>query len=116
LWLLCVYDIRLTLRFCLYCATQLKEDEAHDLAKVMMSRKASRLYGRMKNGIAQKKAKVEVLHKRRKELEKPKDRGGKTVLKLQVERLKEERKDVEQTYSKAVGLMKKAKKQKKKQS
>jgi hypothetical protein len=96
------------------CFVQLKEDEAHDLAKVMMSRKASRLYGRMKNGIAQKKAKVEVLHKRRKELERPKEKGDKTVLKQKVERLKEERKDVEQAYSKALGSMKKAKKQKKK--
>lgn len=95
---------------------QLKEDEAHDLAKVMMSRKASRLYGRMKNGIAQKQSKVELLHKRRKELDRPKEKGAKTVLKQQVERLKEERKDVEQAYSKVGGSMKKAKKQKKKQS
>ena len=35
----------------------------------MMSRKASRLYGRMQRGIAQKKADVDVLHKRRKELD-----------------------------------------------
>ena len=35
----------------------------------MMSRKASRLYGRMQRGIAQKKADVDELHKRRKELD-----------------------------------------------
>ena len=46
-----------------------QEDEAHDLAKVMMSRKASRLYGRMQNGIRQKKAGVDVLHQRRKEID-----------------------------------------------
>ena len=46
-----------------------QEDEAHDLAKVMMSRKASRLYGRMQNGIKQKKSGVDVLHQRRKDIE-----------------------------------------------
>jgi len=46
-----------------------EEDEAHDLAKVMMSRKASRLYGRMQNGIKQKKSGVDVLHQRRREIE-----------------------------------------------
>lgn len=34
-----------------------------------MSRKASRLYGRMQNGIKQKKSGVDVLHQRRKEID-----------------------------------------------
>jgi len=34
-----------------------------------MSRKASRLYGRMQNGIKQKKSGVDVLHQRRREIE-----------------------------------------------
>ena len=55
-----------------------KEEEEHDLAKVMMSRKASRLYGRMQRGIAQKKAGAEVLHKRRKELEREEREKAKT--------------------------------------
>lgn len=49
-----------------------EEDEEHELAKSMMSRKASRLYGRMQRGIAQKKADVDVLHQRRKELDRAK--------------------------------------------
>jgi len=55
-----------------------EEDEEHDLAKVMMSRKASRLYGRMQRGIEQKKADVEGLHKRRKELDKAKEKDNKS--------------------------------------
>lgn len=77
-----------------------------------MSRKASRLYGRMQRGIAQKKANVEFLHKRRKELDRSKEKAGpdsKTVLKQKVERLKEERKEVESAYSKSGGSMKKKK-------
>jgi hypothetical protein len=89
-------------------------DEAHDLAKVMMSRKASRLYGRMQRGISHKKANVEILYQRRKELDRAKGKElGKTALKQQVERLKEERKDVETAYSKTAGSMKKSKKNKK---
>ncbi|CAB9516843.1 Pescadillo homolog [Seminavis robusta] len=93
-----------------------EEDEAHDLAKVMMSRKASRLYGRMQRGIAQKKASVEILHKRRKALDDPREKGSKTVLKQKVERLKDERKDVERAYAKTGGSMKKSKKKKHQQS
>lgn len=81
-----------------------------------MSRKASRLYGRMQRGIAQKKAGVEILHKRRKEIDRSKenDSGSKSVLKLKVERLKEERKEVEDAYAKTGGSMKKSKKHKSK--
>lgn len=45
------------------------DKEAHDLAKVMMSKKAARLYGRMQHGLAQKQSKVDELKKRRKEIE-----------------------------------------------
>ncbi|EEC46878.1 predicted protein, partial [Phaeodactylum tricornutum CCAP 1055/1] len=45
-----------------------EEDEAHELAKTMMSRKASHLYNRMQHGIAQKQAKVDMLSQRRKDL------------------------------------------------
>jgi len=48
--------------------------EAHDLAKVMMSKKAARLYGRMQHGLAQKQSKVDELKKRRKQVET--DKGG----------------------------------------
>lgn len=54
---------------------QEEEEEEHDLAKVMMSRKASRLYGRMQRGIEQKKACIKTLQKRRKELENAKEKG-----------------------------------------
>ena len=95
----------------------MKDDEAHDLAKVMMSRKASRLYGRMQKGIAKKKENVDLLYKRRREIDREKEKGpgGKTMLKQQVERLKEERKDVLKAYSDPGGSMKKSKKKKKKQ-
>lgn len=43
--------------------------EAHDLAKVMMSKKAARLYGRMQHGLAQKQSKVDELKKRRNKIE-----------------------------------------------
>jgi pescadillo protein len=46
-----------------------EEKEAHDLAKVMMSKKASRLYGRMQHGLNQKQEKVDALKKRREEIE-----------------------------------------------
>lgn len=80
-----------------------------------MSRKASRLYGRMQRGIAQKKASVEILHKRRKEIDRSKKAGSdsKTVLKQKVERLKEERKGVAESYSNTGGSMKKSKKKNK---
>jgi len=79
-----------------------------------MSRKASRLYGRMQRGLEKKKANVEILYQRRKEIERSKENESKSVLKLQVERLKEERKGVEAAYSKTGGSMKKSKKKSKK--
>jgi pescadillo protein len=82
--------------------------EARDLAKVMMSKKASRLYGRMQHGIAERQAKAEALCKKRKEIEgKKKNEDGKTVLKQKVERLKKERKNIEDEYSRTSGSMKK---------
>lgn len=107
-----------------------EEEEAHRLAKTMMGRKATHLYGRMQHGIASKQAKVESLKQRRKELiVKPeeegkefddkgrlvitgreKDKAGKTTNKLKVERLKNERKSVEDAYAKTTGSMKKSKK------
>lgn len=88
-----------------------QEKETHDLAKVMMSKKATRLYGRMQHGLSQKQAKVDALHKRRQELDRSKrlDSDGKTPLKQKVERLKKERKAVEDEYSNTGGTMKKRK-------
>ena len=88
-----------------------EEDEAHKLAKTVMSRKAAHLYDRMQFGIARKKAKVETLNQRRREIEssKEKDSSGKSILKQKVERLKNERKRVEETYSNTGGSMKKRK-------
>jgi len=88
------------------------EDEAHELAKSMMSRKAAHLYGRMQRGIAKKQAKVDTLHNRRREMEqnKEKDESGRTMQKQKVERLKNERKRIEDEYSNTGGSMKKSKK------
>lgn len=89
-----------------------EEEEAHTLAKSMMNRKAAHLYGRMQHGIAEKKAKVEALEHRRREIEHSKRNGpgGKTPLKQKVERLKKERKAIEKEYSNTGGSMKKSKK------
>lgn len=93
-----------------------KEDaDAHDRAKVMMGRKASRLYGRMQNGISIKEEQIKKLQKRREDMKgKFKDADGKTVTMQKVVRLKKERKTVGDEYSKAssAGSMKKSKKQK----
>ena len=82
----------------------------------MMSRKASHLYGRMQHGISQRKAKVDALQNRRRELEKDENRSkkkdtmGRTPLKQKIDRLKKERKMIEDEYSNTGGSMKKSKK------
>lgn len=92
-----------------------EEEEAHALAKTMMSRKASHLYGRMQHGISKRKAKVESLQNRRRELEKDENRSkkkdtlGRTPLKQKIDRLKKERKMIEDEYSNSGGTMKKKK-------
>jgi hypothetical protein len=89
-----------------------QEEEAKALAKTMMSKKGARLYGRMQHGIEKKQAAVELLQKRRKDIESKKGKtvDGKTVLKAKVERLKSERRAVEKDYENTGGSMKKRKK------
>ena len=91
-----------------------KEEEAKALAKTMMSKKGARLYGRMQHGLEKKQAAVDLLHKRRKEIEickgKNKTEDGKTMLKAKVERLKSERRAVEKDYENTGGSMKKKRK------
>jgi pescadillo protein len=86
-----------------------EDEEAAQLAKALMSKKSARLYGRMQHGIAQKQAKVDNLHKKRREIEstREKSKDGKTFQKLKVERLKSERKDKEAAYAETGGSMKK---------
>mmetsp|Transcript_24014 Transcript_24014/g.56680 ORF Transcript_24014/g.56680 Transcript_24014/m.56680 type:complete len:688 (+) Transcript_24014:183-2246(+) len=88
-----------------------EEKEAHELAKSMMSRKAAHLYGRMQHGISKKQAKIDELESRRREplQNKEKDMDGKSMLKQKVERLKRERKKIEDQYSNTGGSMKKSK-------
>ena len=95
---------------------QQEEEEAHTLAKTMMNRKAAHLYGRMQHGLAQKQAKIEELQQRRKQQEqssKEKDESGKSAQKQKVERLKKERRAIEESYAKTEGSMKKRKKARK---
>lgn len=93
---------------------QKEEEEAKALAKTMMSKKGARLYGRMQHGLEKKQAAVDLLHKRRKEIEickgKNKTEDGKTMLKAKVERLKSERRAVEKDYENTGGSMKKKRK------
>jgi pescadillo protein len=89
-----------------------EEKEAHELAKSMMSRKASHLYGRMQHGISKKEDKIQKLEDRRREplQNKEKDDDGKSMLKQKVERLKRERKKLEDEYKDTGGSMKKNRK------
>ena len=93
-----------------------EEKEAHELAKSMMSRKAAHLYGRMQHGISKKQARIDDLESRRRDplQNKEKDEDGKSMLKQKVERLKRERKEIEDLYSNTGGTMKKSKKKKRK--
>merc|ERR1712127_813643 len=86
-----------------------EDEEAARLAKALMSKKASRLYGRMQHGIAQKQDRVDNLHKKRREIEstREKTKDGKSMLKLKVERLKSERREKEDAYKNTGGSMKK---------
>mmetsp|Transcript_9082 Transcript_9082/g.11172 ORF Transcript_9082/g.11172 Transcript_9082/m.11172 type:complete len:597 (-) Transcript_9082:115-1905(-) len=93
------------------------EDEAKDLAKLMMSKKAKRLYGRMQHGLAEKRAAVDVLQKKREDIEQSKkkdDVTGKSYNKMKVERLKEKRKDIEKLYEKSAASAKKKKSKRRK--
>ena len=85
--------------------SKIQDEEAAQLAKALMSKKAARLYGRMQHGITQKQAKVDNLHKKRREIEstREKSKDGKTTLKLKVERLKKERRGKEDTYAETGG-------------
>jgi hypothetical protein len=85
----------------------------------MMSRKAAHLYGRMQHGISNRNAKVENLKSKRKAMDdekidrsKRKDNLGRTPLKQKVDRLRDERKRIEDSYSNTGGSMKKSKKKK----
>lgn len=95
-----------------------EEKEAHELAKSMMSRKAAHLYGRMQHGISKKQARIDDLESRRREplQNKERDEDGKSMLKQKVERLKRERKKIEDEYTNTGGSMKKSKKKKQRSS
>ena len=88
---------------------QIEDEEAALLAKSLMSKKAARLYGRMQHGIAQKQAKVDNLHKKRREIEstREKSKDGKTMNHMKVERLRKERLETAKAYENTGGSMKK---------
>merc|ERR1712125_39588 len=85
-----------------------EEEENKALAKLMMSKKAKRLYGRMQHGIQEKQKVVEDLERKRKEVDIT--RKDKSSLKQKVERLKDDRKITEKEYEATTGSMKKNKK------
>jgi len=90
---------------------ELEEEEQQELARGMMNKKAARLYGRMQHGIEKKKKAVDTLTRKRREIEASRkaDDRGRTVNKQKVDRLKLERRDLEDKYSNTGGSMKKAK-------
>lgn len=88
-----------------------EEEETKALAKLMMSKKAKRLYGRMQHGIEAKNTSVKNLERKRKDVDD--SRKDKTYLKQKVERLKFDRKVIEKEYEKSPGSMKKKNKSKK---
>lgn len=47
----------------------LQDEEAAELSKMMMGKKAKRLYGRMQHGIEKKKAAVDALEEKRRAIE-----------------------------------------------
>merc|ERR1712157_204210 len=89
-----------------------EEEETKALAKLMMSKKAKRLYGRMQHGIEAKQASVQSLERKRKEIDAT--RKDKSYLKQKVERLKDDRKVIEKEYERSSGSMKKKNKKIKK--
>merc|ERR1711862_999370 len=89
-----------------------EEEETKALAKLMMSKKAKRLYGRMQHGIEAKQASVQNLERKRKEIDAT--RKDKSYLKQKVERLKDDRKVIEKEYERSSSGSSMKKKNKKK--